>query len=697
MVPSFRCIAVCLLLSPLAMLSASALRANEPKAMDGIQPSWKAGLAKIKITPDRRMPMAGYAARKEPAEGTDTDLFAKALVVEDAKGTQIVLVTLDLIGVLEEVRNEVAKHVQENLKIPPERLVINASHTHCGPAYATEEASDYRRWVIERIEEVIQQAHQSLTPAQLTYCHARCGFAMNRRTPSEKGYLNHPMPDGPVDHDVPVLVVESLSGELKGLVFGYACHNTTLSYLKWNGDYAGYAQQYLEEGHEGCTAMFLMGCGGDQNPYPRREVQHAQSHGRSLADAVDAAIEIGQKPTRHRHKIDGLLTSIIETVPLEYADGRPDKNYLVQAVRFGDDLQWVALGSETTIDYALRLKRELAERDRAIPWIAGYSNLYDGYIPSRRVLLEGGYEAQSRPWKPDLEERIVSKVHELVWRLRGESYYQPQPWTSENGFTEGIEGPACDTEGNLYAVNFQKQGTIGKVSPQGKEELWVELPEGSVANGLRYLRDGSLFVADYTGHNIHILDVQSKKRTLFVHEPRMHQPNDLAIDREGTLYASDPDWKKGSGQIWRIDRNGKTHRLAMDQGTVNGIELSPDGKKLFVNESVQKRVWSFDIDSQKQLSNKTLVHQFADHSLDGMRCDIDGNLYITRHGKGTVVKMTPWGDILREIDVLGSMPSNLCFGGLDGKTVYVTEVQHRRVIQFRVERPGLEWARVHQP
>jgi len=173
----------------------------------------------------------------------------------------------------------------------------------------------------------------------------------------------------------------------------------------------------------------------------------------------------------------------------------------------------------------------------------------------------------------------------------------------------------------------------------------------------------------------------------------MNQPNDLAIAPDGTLYASDPNWKDGTGQLWRIDRDGKTTLLARDLGTTNGIEVSPDGQTLYVNESVQRNVWAWTLAPDRTLKDQRLVKKFDDFGFDGMRADVDGNLYITRHGKGTVVKLSPKGEVLREIDVLGSKPSNLCFGGRDGRTVYVTEVEHRRLVQFRVDRLGLAWQR----
>ena len=174
----------------------------------------------------------------------------------------------------------------------------------------------------------------------------------------------------------------------------------------------------------------------------------------------------------------------------------------------------------------------------------------------------------------------------------------------------------------------------------------------------------------------------------------MHHPNDLAIASYGTLYASDPNWKNGTGQLWRIDRDGTTTRLAKDMGTTNGIEVSPDNQTLYVNESQQKNIWAFTINADKSLSNKRLLKKFDDHGFDGMRCDVAGNLYVTRYGKGTVIKLSPAGEMLREISLPGKRPSNICFGGPDGCTAYVTEVEFTRILSFRVDQPGLGWSRI---
>ncbi len=385
------------------------------------EPEWRAGVASVVITPDEPLPMAGYAGRKDnPAEGTEQNLFAKALAIEDAVGNRAVIITTDLIGITSSLRDRVQTRLEESRKLPSRSLLMNASHTHCGPAYGNEAASAYFATLTDNLVLISEQALDSLQPANLAYSFARCGFAMNRRTPTPEGFRNHPNPEGLVDHTVPVLSVTNADGDLQAVVFGYACHNTTMGFMRWLGDYAGYAQEAFEADHPGVTAMFMMGCGGDQNPYPRSFLLFAQKHGKALATAVEAALETNQRAMFHQKPLTGMLQTTLETVKLDFTEesGRGSFDYPVQIVQFGQDLALIALGTEVVVDYSLRLKRELGDRGPAI-WVAGYSNVYSGYIPSKRVLLEGGYEAQSRPWKPELEEGIVAKVHELFDQLNG--------------------------------------------------------------------------------------------------------------------------------------------------------------------------------------------------------------------------------------------------------------------------------------
>ena len=253
-----------------------------------------------------------------------------------------------------------------------------------------------------------------------------------------------------------------------------------------------------------------------------------------------------------------------------------------------------------------------------------------------------------------------------------EELFVSREFTPVNGFTSGIEGPACDAAGNLYAVNYERQHTIGKVPPDGAASVFVELPTGSIGNGIRFNSEGFMFIADYTNHNVLKVDMSTREISVHAHEPTMNQPNDIAIGANDILYASDPNWGASTGQIWRVDTDGKVTLLEADMGTTNGIEVSPNEKVLYVNESAQRNVWAYDLSPEGEVSNKRLLIQFPDFNMDGMRCDIEGNLYITRHGKGTVAKLSPAGEVLLEVQLTGKLCSNIAFGGEDGRTCYVT-------------------------
>lgn len=272
-----------------------------------------------------------------------------------------------------------------------------------------------------------------------------------------------------------------------------------------------------------------------------------------------------------------------------------------------------------------------------------------------------------------------------------EQLFISQEFTPVNGFTSGIEGPACDSDGNLYAVNFEKQGTIGKVTPDGQATVFIELPEGSIGNGIRFDSHSFMYIADYTNHNVLKVDMETREISVHAHEPKMNQPNDLAIGENDMLYASDPNWGESTGQLWRVDTEGNATLLESDMGTTNGIEVSPDEKVLYVNESAQRNIWTYDLSPEGNISNKQLLIQFPDFGMDGMRCDIDGNLYVTRHGKGTVAKLSPEGEVLLEVELAGKHCTNIAFGGDDGRTCYVTLADRGNVEVFRADRPGRSW------
>jgi neutral ceramidase len=423
------------------------------------EPTWQAGFARVAITPDRPMWMSGYAARTAPADGKETDLWAKAAVLQDGRGNRLVLVTLDLVGIDRGLSQQVRKLIQEKHMVPREAVILSVSHTHCGPVVGTTLRSmyfldeeharrvrEYTERLPGKILEAVDAAAADLAPVTLAWGVGKAGFAVNRRENKEaevpdlkaRGLLK-----GPTDHDVPVLAARDAEGKLRGVIFGYACHATVLSYQKWCGDYPGYAMIELEQAHPGATALFFAGCGADQNPLPRRTVELAKDYGRQLAAAVNAVLAkpmaplaaesaaayaeidlpLAEVPTREAlakatlsdNKYEAARAAMLlkkleseGSIPAAYP-------YPVQAWRLGTDLTLLALGGEVVVDYSLRLKKELGPGT----WVMGYANDVMAYIPSVRVLREGGYEGATSMvyyglpsvWSPRVEELIVAEAH----------------------------------------------------------------------------------------------------------------------------------------------------------------------------------------------------------------------------------------------------------------------------------------------
>ncbi|MBM4019788.1 MAG: hypothetical protein FJ288_15955 [Planctomycetes bacterium] len=432
-------------------------------------PAWKAGLAKVRITPDRPVWMQGYGARTKPSEGILHDLCAWALALEDASGGRAVLVAADLIGMPASAAKMVADEARRRYGLPRDRLMLAFSHTHGGPSVTNllrvlanprmtpeqqRDVDDYTRGLVDKVAALVGEALADLRPARLSAGQGEAPFAANRRQKTEKGYVIGVNPDGPTDHTVPVLRVDGDDGRLRAVVFLYACHNTTLgaNIYEFHGDYAGFAESALEARHPGAAAMFMTGCGGDSNPYPRGTLDLARQHGETLAGAVDAVLSGAMRP------VHGPLRTAFGTVDLPFAPPpdrealqaqTTDKNLFVQwharellaildrdgrlpatypapvhVWRFGKDMMIVALGGEVVVDYALRLKKELGPGGL---WVAGYCNDVFAYVPSRRVLEEGGYEAGGAmtyyghpgPFATEVEETLVRGVHDLVARTRG--------------------------------------------------------------------------------------------------------------------------------------------------------------------------------------------------------------------------------------------------------------------------------------
>ncbi|KAB7781662.1 Virginiamycin B lyase [Xanthomonas sacchari] len=278
-----------------------------------------------------------------------------------------------------------------------------------------------------------------------------------------------------------------------------------------------------------------------------------------------------------------------------------------------------------------------------------------------------------------------------------EPLFHARDLVGDGVFTDKIEGPATGPDGALYVVNFAHDGSIGRVQRdadgRGQATLFVDIPDGSIGNGIRFDRRGRMYVADYGQHRILRIALRSKRIEVYATLPGAFQPNDIAMAPDGTLYASDPDWKHDGGQLWRIDRDRSAHLIETGMGTTNGIEVSPDGKRLYVNESVQRRIWVYDRAADGAVSNKRLFASFADAGLDGMRCDVDGNLYVARYDAGKVIVLAPDGTLLHEVATKGRKPTNLAFGGADGRDVDVTLQDRGAIETFRSDRPGREHGR----
>jgi hypothetical protein len=421
--------------------------------------AWEAGVARVDITPSQPIWMGGYAARTHPSEGVRQHIFVKALALKDDTGAVTVLVTSDLLGFPGEVSEPIFARVQQRFGLPRERVALNSSHTHSAPvvgnmlspAYPlspsnTEVIRTYTAHLQDDVVEVIGKSVQNLAPAELSFEQGFAGVAVNRR---RVGHREYP---GPVEQDVPVLAVRSPDHSLRAIVFGYACHNTVLSDYQINGDWAGYAQADLEKNHPGAIAMFVQDCGADANPLPRHTVELATDYGETIAAAVDQVLQAKMRavegpltvafvsvnlpfqtpPSRaelesQTHSQNALLRRQAELMlQILNQNGKlPDQHsYPIEVWQFGkNDLTFIALGGEVVVDYSLRFKREYGF-DKL--WVAGYTNDVFAYIPSRRILREGGYEGggamiaygQPAPFTPDVEEIIAQGVASLMARVQ---------------------------------------------------------------------------------------------------------------------------------------------------------------------------------------------------------------------------------------------------------------------------------------
>ena len=422
-------------------------------------PVFEAGVAGADITPREAIRMGGYAARTHASDGVAVPLWAKALALRDARGGRVVIVTLDLLRAPRILTDAVAGEAKRRHGLERSQILFNCSHNHSGPllwendpypSVAPEDYETSRRymeWLTATVNDLVGEALRDLAPATISVSEGSATFGANRRVATAAGYEIGHNPSGPTDHRVPVLRVNGADGRLRAVLFGYACHNTAIGPESYriSGDYAGVAQQAIERAHPGVTALFLQLAAGDQDPYPRGPAEWADRHGRALADAVERALApsgqagllAGPLGTAYRevplalapHTRELFETRLSDPLPARvrnartmlkaYDEGRPMVSlpYPVQAVRVGEGFAIVAIGGEPVVDYALRAKRELPG-----VVLAGYSNSVKGYVPSARVLAEGGYEAGDSaiyyglpgPFAPGVEDTIFAAVRDVL-------------------------------------------------------------------------------------------------------------------------------------------------------------------------------------------------------------------------------------------------------------------------------------------
>ena len=424
---------------------------------------WKAGVAKVVITPDKPVWLAGYGTRRAP-DGKLHDLWMKALALEDHNGHRAVLITSDFQGVPKGMSDLVFEQVKLRHRLDRSQIMFTFSHNHCGPrlgndlvdyypvdAEQVQLVEEYTSLMVKRTVDLVGQSLAKLAPASLSVGEGKATFAVNRRNNREADVptmLERGVPlVGPVDHSVPVMKVTRPDGKLEAVLFGYACHPTTLSFLTWCGDYPGFAQLELEQNHPGVTAMFVNTCGGDQNPLPRRSVELCQRYGHMLAVGVDEALAQPMTPVTSglRTAFEIIELPYLKTVNREELEVfAKDSNairarwaarllkqvdagetfsesypYPLHSWRLGKEMLVIGQGAETVVDYALRFKSEFGPGT----WVCGYVDDMIAYIPSRRVWEEGGYEGGSnlfeygRPalrWSGDVEERIAISAKKLV-------------------------------------------------------------------------------------------------------------------------------------------------------------------------------------------------------------------------------------------------------------------------------------------
>jgi Neutral/alkaline non-lysosomal ceramidase, N-terminal len=424
------------------------------------EPDWKVGLAQVKITPDKPVFLAGYASRNKPFERVENDLYAKALAIEDNGGHRAVLVTSDLIGFPAAVSEPICERIMQQTGLKREQILINSSHTHTGPTlrlHATpadgqsvadaERTAEYTKQLQDKVVDVVVRSIEHMEPAQLSWGTGVVHFVMNRREFTPEGVVLGVNPRGLADRTVPLLRIDAADDKPRAVLFGAAVHGTTLTQNNYElcGDYAGFAQALLQDRHPGMQAMFMIGCAGDANPYPRGTMALARQHGATLADEVERVLKTKLKPVRGPFTVAfGRADLPLQAIPprsdlekqaagkrgmqpwvakqmlikIDKGEKLPTHYAAPLAVwQFGQDLTLVGLSGEVVVEYVTMLEKALGPNQL---WVSAYCNDVFGYLPSARVLAEGGYETRGLYaggiglFAPDAQDVLVAKVRELA-------------------------------------------------------------------------------------------------------------------------------------------------------------------------------------------------------------------------------------------------------------------------------------------
>ncbi|MBR5175270.1 MAG: neutral/alkaline non-lysosomal ceramidase N-terminal domain-containing protein [Bacteroidales bacterium] len=590
----------CCLVAALLLVNASA-SAEE----DGL---WKAGRARVKITPDSPIWLAGYASRTHPSEGTLQDIWAKAISLEDSHGHRGVVVTMDLLSITKEISDSLRDRLLREYGLSRSQIILNVSHTHSGPVIGNglgdiypmtasdqERVSGYTGWLMDRLVNLVGESLRDLRPARISTGSGMAGFAVNRRNNVESEVPRASELKGPSDHTVPVLKVEDEEGKLSVVLFGYSCHNTVLSDYLVNGDYAGYAQAELEKAFPGTMAMFFQGAGADQNPLPRRKLSYAVLYGKELAAAVSQVLSEEMIP------LDSRLDTRYKEIPLEMEAPLPLEE--LSAIGKGDDYQarWArgmvarygekvdypseypypvqyweigsqrlfALGGELVCGYSLDLKSLFGNETI----VMGYSNDIMSYIPTEKIWDEGGYEGftahrvyglPSR-WTRDVQARIMEAASSLAGKeitfkpgsLQGERIYSgfPDAHDTYNAISVASDGMVYYV---LSSQRYDVGGQFCRYDPSsGNVEILADLSEAVGEKRKKFISQGKS----------HVEFEECEGKLYFATHVGYYQ----MIDGAEQLPVDAP---KG----WRLYPGGHFLSYDMATGKIEDLAVAPDGE-----------------------------------------------------------------------------------------------------------------------